>query len=85
MNYRHPAKPLTGSPTREPFPNWSRLSRTDEVEIHSHGQAITSGRVDILALDGSVLWLQQDEGRGRALFLHSDGVRVYRRPTNSNN
>ena len=33
----------------------------------------------MLALDGSVLWLQQNEGRGRALFLHIDGVRVYRR------
>jgi hypothetical protein len=86
MNYRHhPAKPLTGSPTPEPVPNWSKLSRTDEVEIHSHGQTITSGHIDMLALDGSVLWLQQNEGKGRALFLHSDGVRVYRRPTNSNN
>jgi hypothetical protein len=86
MNFRHhPAKPLTGSPTPEPVPNWSKLSRADEVEIHCHGQGITSGRIDMLALDGSVLWLQQNEGKGRALFLHSDGVRVYRRPTNSNN
>lgn len=86
MNFRHhSAKTLTGSPTREPVPNWSKLSRADEVEIHGHGQAITSGRIDMLALDGSVLWLQQNEGKGRALFLRSDGVRVYRRPTNSNN
>jgi hypothetical protein len=41
---------------------------------------MTSGRIDMLSLDGSVLWLQQDEGKGRALFLHSDGLRVYRRP-----
>jgi hypothetical protein len=62
MNFRHhPAKPLTGSPTPEPVPNWSKLSRADEVEIHGHGQAITSGRIDMLALDGSVLWLQQNE------------------------
>jgi hypothetical protein len=40
---------------------------------------MTSGRIDMLSLDGSVLWLQQDEGKGRALFLHSDGLRVYRR------
>ncbi|MET3950770.1 hypothetical protein ABIB29_001608 [Arthrobacter sp. UYEF36] len=34
----------------------------------------------MLALDGSMLWLQQDDGKGRALFLHCDGLRVYRRP-----
>lgn len=73
-------KPRTGSLTPEPIPNWSTLSRTDEVEIHNHGQVIASGRIDMLAMDGSVLWLQQDDGQGRALFLHSDGLRVYRRP-----
>ncbi|KRE81171.1 hypothetical protein [Arthrobacter sp. Soil762] len=76
------AKSHTGSPRPEPIPNWSTLSRTDEVEIHNHGQVLTSGRIDMLAMDGSVLWLQQDDGKGRALFLHSDGLRVYRRPVN---
>jgi hypothetical protein len=80
MNFRpHSANPLTQSLTREPVPNWSKLSRADEVEIHGHGQAMTSGRIDMLAADGSVLWLLQNEGMGRTLFLHSDGVRVYRR------
>lgn len=73
------ASPHTGSPRPEPIPNWSTLSRTDQVEIHNHGQVITSGRIDMLAMDGSMLWLQQDDGKGRALFLHSDGLRVYRR------
>ncbi len=86
MNFRpYAANPLTGSPAPEPVPNWSKLSRADEVEIHSHGQPISSGHIDMLALDGSVLWLQQNEGKGRSLFLRSDGVRVYRRPANSNN
>lgn len=74
------AKKHTGSQRPEPIPNWCLLSRTDQVEIHNHGQVITSGRIDMLSLDGSILWLQQDEGKGRALFLHSDGLRVYRRP-----
>lgn len=74
------SKPHTESPTFQPVPNWSKLCRADEVEIRSHGRAITSGRIDMLAMDGSVLWLQQDEGKGRALFLHRDGLRVYRRP-----
>jgi hypothetical protein len=34
-------------------------------------------------MDGSVLWLQQDDGQGKAMFLHSDGLRVYRRPVQS--
>ena len=76
------AKTHTGPRTPEPVLNWSTLSRTDEVEIHRHGRVITSGRIDMLAMDGSVLWLQQDEGQGRALFLHSDGLRVYRRREN---
>ncbi len=72
-------KQHTGILATEPVPNWSKLSRADEVEIHGHGRAVTSGLIDMLALDGSVLWLQQNDGKGRALFLYSDGVRVYRR------
>ena len=74
-----------GSPTHEPVPNWSKLSRAEEVEVRSPGGAITSGRIDMLAMDGSVLWLHQDKGNGRTLFLHSDGVRVYRQPTKNKN
>lgn len=29
---------------------------------------------------GSALWLYQDEGKGRVLFLQNDDLRVYRRP-----
>jgi hypothetical protein len=68
----------------EPVPNWCKLSRSEQVEIHRQGRPIASGRIDMLALDGSLLWLQQDEGKGRALFLHSDGLRVYRRPATRN-
>lgn len=73
-------KPHTGFLTPGPIANWSTLARTDEVEIHSHGRVIATGRIDMLAIDGSMLWLQQDGGQGRALFLHNDGLRVYRRP-----
>jgi hypothetical protein len=84
MNTRsRSTKPHTASPRPEPIPNWSTLSRTDEVEIHNHGQVVASGRIDMLAMDGSVLWLQLDDGQGRALFLHSDGLRVYRRSVQS--
>jgi very-short-patch-repair endonuclease len=62
------------------MPNWMKLSRKDEVEIHRHGELVASGRVDMLALDGSVFWVVQNDGRGRAMFLHSDGYTVLRLP-----
>jgi hypothetical protein len=64
---------------REPVANWATLSAADEVEILRNGRAVASGRVDMRAPDGSVIWLIQDGGRGRALFLQSDGVMVFRR------
>jgi hypothetical protein len=66
-------------PPREPIANWATLSPADEVEILRSGRAVASGRVDMRAPDGSVIWLIQDGGRGRALFLQSDGVMVFRR------
>ncbi|TLM86043.1 hypothetical protein [Pseudarthrobacter sp. NamE5] len=70
---RKPARP-------EPVPNWCTLSKADQIEIQQQGKTIATGRVDILALDGSMLWIHRDTGNGRALFLRSDGVTVYRRP-----
>jgi hypothetical protein len=55
------------------------LSLADEVEICHNGRAVASGRVDMRAPDGSVIWLNQDGGRGRALFLQGDGLMVFRR------
>lgn len=69
------------APFPAPVPNWTKLARADQVAIYHHGEEIASGHVDMLSPDGSVLWLIQDQGRGRALFLHSDGPKVFRRPT----
>jgi hypothetical protein len=46
--------------------------------VHRNGKTLTSGRVDMLALDGSVFWLIQDNGKGRAMFLPDDDVMVFR-------
>jgi hypothetical protein len=46
--------------------------------VHRNGKTLTSGRVDMLALDGSVFWLIQDNGKGRAMFLPDDDVMVLR-------
>lgn len=64
----------------EPVSNWATLSIAAEVEIHRQGRPIASGRIDMRAPDGSVIWLIQDGGQGRALFLQSDGVSVFRCP-----
>ncbi|MBT2536077.1 hypothetical protein [Arthrobacter sp. ISL-69] len=75
---RHPARP--GARALEPMPNWTKLSRKDDVEIYRGGELVASGRVDMLALDGSVFWVVRNDGQGRAMFLHSDGFTVLRLP-----
>jgi hypothetical protein len=34
--------------------------------------------MDLLAPDGDVLWLHQDQGLGRQLFLRSEGWELWR-------
>ena len=67
-------------PLMEAIPDWTKLSRDDDIALHSGGRELASGRVDMRALDGSVLWIIQHDGKGRAMFLHSDGLIVFRRP-----
>jgi hypothetical protein len=63
----------------EPVLNWTKLARQDDLKlVHRNGKTLTSGRVDVLALDGSVFWLIQDNGKGRAMFLPDDDVMVFR-------
>jgi hypothetical protein len=63
----------------EPILNWTKLARKDELElVRRSGKTLTSGRVDMLALDGSVVWIIQHDGKGRAMFLPDDDVVVFR-------
>jgi hypothetical protein len=48
-----------------PILNWSGLIQADQVVVYGHGTLIASGRVDMAARDGSVLWLQADGADGR--------------------
>lgn len=73
------ARARSRGPVPEPVANWATLSIAAEVEIHRQGRPIASGRIDMRAPDGSVIWLIRDGGQGRALFLQSDGVSVFRR------
>ncbi|MDR7083348.1 hypothetical protein J2X01_002642 [Arthrobacter ginsengisoli] len=54
------------------------LSPNDEVTLRLDGKEVTSGRVDMLALNSGVLWLIQNEGKGRAMFHYDEGLLVFR-------
>ncbi|WP_347110911.1 hypothetical protein AAHB33_09175 [Paenarthrobacter sp. S56] len=64
----------------QPELNWSLLSRSDKVQVCRDGYVVATGRIDMLALDGSMAWIRKEPGNERALFLHSDGVTIYRMP-----
>ena len=72
------ARAAAGRLSPEPIANWATLSPGDKVEIHRQGR-VASGRIDRRAPDGSVIWIIQDGGQGRALFLHGDGATLFRR------
>jgi hypothetical protein len=73
------ARAVPGRLTPEPVINWATLSPGDKVEIHRQGRAVTAGRIDMRAPDGSVIWVIRDGGEGRALFLQGDGATLFRR------
>lgn len=59
--------------------DWSRLQDM-QVQITEDGHALREGRVDMVAPDGSVLWLAMDGVFARQLILRSDGVEAWIRP-----
>ncbi|HJW00037.1 MAG TPA: hypothetical protein VJ617_13185 [Arthrobacter sp.] len=64
--------------------NWSELSPGDTVVLLGTGkpEARTSGEVDAVSVDGSLLWLLQDDCGGRRLFHWSDGYKTLVDPAN---
>ena len=70
--------PHTETTGPAPIANWSQLSRADHIQIRQNRELIADGRIDMLAVDGSTLWLHLANGKGRALFLQSDGLKIYR-------
>jgi hypothetical protein len=57
--------------------DWARLSRGDLV-ILENSRELVAGCVDAISLDASVLWLQLEQGRGRRLFLQTEGYAAFR-------
>ncbi|GGI83792.1 hypothetical protein GCM10007175_21410 [Pseudarthrobacter scleromae] len=63
----------------EPIPNWTRLHRGDQIDVYENGKLVTSGIIDMLALDGSVFWVTPNGADTRRLFLHADKLHVQKR------
>lgn len=75
----HGTPPAGPAPTADPIPDWSKLSRADEVAVYRQAEAVASGRIDMIAIDRSVFWIIQDHGLGRVMCCQGDGLRVFRR------
>jgi hypothetical protein len=63
----------------EPVPDWTRLQRGDQVNIYKNGTLMASGIVDMVALDGSVIWFTPNGADTRRLFLQADKLHVQKR------
>jgi hypothetical protein len=59
--------------------DWSKLQDM-QVQIIEDGRVLREGHVDMVAADGSVLWLAMDGVFGRQLILRSDGVEAWVHP-----
>ena len=61
-----------GSQSPAPVPDWSKLSRGDAVQVFRRDGTTTLGHIDMFALDRSVFWIIQSEGRGRVMVCSAD-------------
>ena len=58
--------------------SWASLTKGEWVEVDCGEFVNHRGVVDDVTDDGSVLWLWREDGRGRTLYLQSDGHAVHR-------
>lgn len=68
----------TGRSDLQPVFNWCNLLRAEEVTLHRRNQTVTIGRIDMVAIDGSVFWIIEDNGNSRRMIHRNDGLEVYR-------
>ena len=74
--YRHnPARRRQALP-QAPVPDWSKLSRNDQVEVQTHHGSVMSGTIDMIAANRSVFWLIRNDGAGRTMVCCGDAVSV---------
>jgi hypothetical protein len=55
-----------------PVQDWSKLSRGDAVRVVRRDGTTMLGHIDMFALDRSVFWIIQGEGRGRVMVCSAD-------------
>lgn len=56
--------------------DWRELTRGDSVVLLNSRHEAVGGVVDDISGDGSLIWIQQDDGAGRRLFHRSDGYKT---------
>jgi hypothetical protein len=69
--------PTARTHNHKPILNWCNLLRAEEVLVYRQDRTTTIGRVDMVALDGSVFWTV-DDGNQRTMIHRNDGPTVYR-------
>lgn len=76
--YRHPAttRPRRSVVANRQVPDWSQLSRNDAVQVARRDGTVTTGHIDMVAMDRSIFWLIQDGGLGRVMVCSADRPQV---------
>jgi hypothetical protein len=65
-------------PSLELVGNWTVLEPGDKVVLYRGSTRTKSGSVELRSPTGSVFWIVQEGGRGRAMVHKADQVAVYR-------
>jgi hypothetical protein len=66
-------------PSLELVGNWTVLEPGDKVVLYHGNTRTKSGSVELRSPNGSVFWIVQEGGQGRAMIHKADQVAVYRR------
>lgn len=76
--YRHPITTRTRRSVvaNRPVPDWSQLSKNDAVQVARRDGTVTTGRIDMVALDRKIFWIIQDGGLGRVMVCSADRPQV---------
>lgn len=74
--YKHNSTRRRPSLPAAPVPDWSRLSRHDDVEVRSSNGTVIAGTIDMIAPNRSVFWMIRSDGAGRTMIYFGDDVSV---------
>jgi hypothetical protein len=74
--YKNRSRPLSVKQPGPALPDWSKLSRGDAVRITRKDGTTVCGRIDMISIERTVLWVIQDGGLGRVMILDADKPRI---------